>query len=61
MRTRDSAATVLALAFYAAFLGVCIWYARSKGRHWAWGVAGLFGIVGLLILMSLKSQTTPHA
>ena len=32
-------------------------YAQAKGRHPAWGVFGLAGILGLLVLACLKDRT----
>ncbi|MBN2120835.1 MAG: hypothetical protein JW734_07265 [Candidatus Omnitrophica bacterium] len=33
--------------------GLCM-YAKGKGRHWMWGLLGIFNLMGLLILVFLK-------
>jgi len=33
------------------FIYGCISYAKGKGHHGAWGILGLFSIIGLIILV----------
>ena len=33
------------------FIYGCVSYAKGKGHHGAWGILGLFSIIGLIILV----------
>lgn len=35
------------------------WYARDKGRNGVWGIAGLFGFWGWIVLWSLADLSRP--
>jgi ABC-type enterochelin transport system permease subunit len=39
------------------FITGLAYYAKSKGRHPAWCLAGFLSIVGIIILVSLKDRT----
>lgn len=41
-----------------AVLWACVSYARSKGEHWAWGLLGIFWIVGFVVLFLLEDRST---
>ena len=36
-------------------------YARAKGRHWAWCFMGFLSIIGLIVLACLKDQHKEQA
>ena len=42
---------------YALFICGCFMYARGKGRSWYWGVLGLLGPLGLLVLYCLMDKS----
>jgi hypothetical protein len=35
----------------------CVYYARAKGRHAAWGLLGMFNLVGLIILACFSDKS----
>ncbi len=39
------------------FICGCFMYARGKGRSWYWGILGLTGPAGLLLLYCLKDRS----
>lgn len=47
-------AAVVTVRFYFAR-----WYARDKGRHPAWGIAGVFGFLGWVMLWCLADFNQP--
>lgn len=40
----------------ALFIAGCCFYATGKGHHGAWGVLGLFSIIGLLVLICMTDK-----
>lgn len=48
-------AAVVSMRFYFAR-----WYARDKGRHAAWGIAGVFGFLGWVMLWCLADFHQPN-
>jgi len=44
-------------AGYALFICGCFMYSKGKGRSFWWGILGLLGPLGLLILYILKDRS----
>jgi len=44
------------LCSYALFICGCFMYARGKGRSWYWGILGVLGPLGLLVLYCLMDR-----
>ena len=38
------------------FITGCCYYAKGKGYHVAWGLLGLFSLIGLLVLVCLRDK-----
>ncbi len=44
-------------AGYVLFICGCFMYAKGKGRSFYWGITGLFGPLGLLLIYLLKDRS----
>ncbi len=45
------------IGFPLLWIVACYFYAKSKGRHGAWGLLGILSIFGLIILYYMKDKS----
>ena len=49
--------TTLRVWIELAFILGCMWCAKIKGRKWMWGLLGLFGPLGIVMVACLENKT----
>ena len=56
----ENAPVILGLLFLLSFFIICtgcIYWAKGKGYHGAWGIIGIFGGLGIMILALFRDKT----